>query len=258
MSLASLLSNPWLQDIAALFVTFAVALAWLRFNDFLAQRRLLSRDLSRKLIHIGTGPLYVLCWLLYSDGPQSRWLAALAPATITLQFMLIGLGVIKDEGAVQAMSRSGDHRELLTGPTQYGIVFVLMTLVFWLHTPVGIVALMLLCAGDGMADVIGRRFGRARLPFNPRKSWAGSIAMFTAGFLVSLLYVALCARQEAFTVELAASIAPVLFIALAATFVEAISGHDVDNVTITVSALGMAWLLTDVAGLWPVPFVPSP
>lgn len=59
----------------------------------------------------------MLCWLLYSGEPQSRWLAVLVPATLTVQFALIGLGVLKDEDVVRAMSRSGDRRER-DGPLQ--------------------------------------------------------------------------------------------------------------------------------------------
>ena len=32
--------------------------------------------------------------------------------------------------------------------------------------------------GDGLADIIGRRFGGVKLPWNTAKSWAGSLAMF--------------------------------------------------------------------------------
>ena len=40
-------------------------------------------------------------------------------------------------------------------------------------------AISLMCAGDGLADIVGRRWGAsARLPWNPAKSWAGSVAMF--------------------------------------------------------------------------------
>lgn len=253
--LASLLANAWARDIVALFITFAVALTWLRINDGLAQRRILSRDLSRKLIHIGTGPLFILCWVLYSQQPQSRWLAALVPGLITLQFILIGLGVIKDDGAVQAMSRTGDRRELLYGPAQYGVIFVLVTLLFWLDSPVGIVALLILCAGDGMADVIGRRFGSAKLPINVRKSWAGSIAMLLSGFLLSLAYVALFNRWGVWAFSVQAAVVPLLLISLVATLIEAVSGADMDNVTITVAALGAGWLLTDGLGMWRVPFL---
>ena len=36
-----------------------------------------------------------------------------------------------------------------------------------------------MCGGDGLADVVGRRYGSAKLPFNHSKSWVGSLAMFT-------------------------------------------------------------------------------
>ena len=37
----------------------------------------------------------------------------------------------------------------------------------------------LMCGGDGLADLVGRRWGRSNpLPWNPSKSWAGSTAMF--------------------------------------------------------------------------------
>ncbi len=255
MPIITITPYPWIQDIIALVITFAAALAWLRLLDTLARKGALSRHLARKLIHIGTGPIFVLCWLLYSGGPQSRWLAALVPAAITLQFALIGLGVLKDEDAVRAMSRSGDRRELLYGPLQYGVIFVLLTLLFWLDSPVGIVALMILCGGDGLADVIGRQWGQAKLPWNPRKSWAGSAAMFLAGFGFALAYLALFARLSVFDLSVAAALLPLALICLAATVVEAVSGQDMDNITITVTALGVAWLLTEGLGVWGVAFL---
>lgn len=37
-----------------------------------------------------------------------------------------------------------------------------------------------------MADIIGRRFGKKKIPYNKDKSLAGSIAMTAAGFIVSV------------------------------------------------------------------------
>jgi dolichol kinase len=46
-------------------------------------------------------------------------------------------------------------------------------------SPVGLVIASLMCGGDGLADIVGRRFGRGNpLPWNAQKSWAGSAAMF--------------------------------------------------------------------------------
>lgn len=40
-------------------------------------------------------------------------------------------------------------------------------------------AISLMCGGDGLADIVGRRWGgSAHLPWNPAKSWPGSAAMF--------------------------------------------------------------------------------
>ena len=55
--------------------------------------------------------------------------------------------------------RQGHRSELLLGPLQYGVVHVLATLVFWRDSAPGVLALSALCAGDGAAEMIGRRFG---------------------------------------------------------------------------------------------------
>ena len=46
----------------ALFITLVLALAEIRALDFAAHRGWIESRLSRKLIHILTGPLFVLCW----------------------------------------------------------------------------------------------------------------------------------------------------------------------------------------------------
>ena len=82
------------------------------------------------------------------------------------------------------MSRSGDPRELLKGPLIYGVSHALMALAFWLPSAHGIIAIGTLCAGDGFADVIGRRLGKGNaLPWNPQKSAAGSLAFFVGAGL---------------------------------------------------------------------------
>lgn len=247
-----------LPDIIATIITFAVALAWLRLMDALAHRGVISQNLSRKLIHIGTGPLFVLCWLLFPDTPFSRWLAALVPLAVTVQFALVGFGVIKDPAAVQAMSRTGDPREILRGPLYYGLIHVAATLIFWQHSPVGILALMLLCGGDGLADVAGRRWGRAKLPWSAEKSWAGSAAMLTASFVLGLAYVLLFNMLGRFspTLALGPTVLAVTVIALVATLVEAVSGSDIDNLTVTAAAVATAWLLSGPLAVWGAAFLP--
>lgn len=228
-----MLSSNWL----ALLITFAVALAWLRINDFAAQRGWIGSRLSRKLIHIGTGPLFVLCWLLFTPVPASRYLAALVPLLFTLQFVLIGLGIVKDEASVQAMSRTGDRREILRGPVYYGLVFVVMTVLYWLESPIGMVALMLMCGGDGLADITGRRFGTRKLPWNAGKSWAGSLGMLVGGWILAVLILWIFVNSGVFPGSIADYLPALSVIALAGTIVESLPLKDVDNITVTISAL---------------------
>src|SRR5512146_1195274 len=178
------------NNLIALIVTFALALLWLRINDTLAQHGWINSYLSRKIIHIGTGPIFVLCWLFFQDTPYARYLAALVPLAITLQFVLVGTGIIKDPAAVKAMSRTGDRKEILKGPLFYGIAFVLLTVVFWKSSPLGIVALMMMCGGDGLADIVGQKLGAARLPGSEKKSWAGSLAVFLGGWIFTVVVLA--------------------------------------------------------------------
>jgi phytol kinase len=228
-----MLTNNWL----ALLITFAVALTWLRINDFAAQRGWITSRLSRKLIHIGTGPLFVLCWLLFTPAPLSRYLAALVPLLFTLQFVLIGLGIVKDEASVQAMSRTGDRREILKGPVYYGLVFVVMTLLYWLESPIGMVALMLMCGGDGLADITGRRFGNRKLPWNTGKSWAGSLGMLVGGWILAFLILWVFISVEAFPGSIIDYLPALTVIALVGTIVESLPLKDVDNITVTISAV---------------------
>lgn len=77
-------------------------------------------------------------------------------------------------------------RELLKGPLYYASTITFACAYYWKTSPIAIATICNLCAGDGFADIIGRRFGRHKLPYNSNKSFAGSIAMASAGFLASL------------------------------------------------------------------------
>lgn len=225
------------NNLLAALLTLLIALAWLRINDFAAHRGWMSSSLSRKIIHIGTGPIFVTCWLLFTNSTSARYLAALIPLAITIQFFLVGTGVIKDPSAVQAMSRTGDRREILRGPLYYGVIFVLVTIFYWYDNPIGMIALMLMCGGDGLADILGRRFGKARLPWNSDKSWVGSLGMFLGGWITSLVILTIYINAGIFQNSLGSYVLPTLAIALVGTIVESLPFHDIDNITITLATL---------------------
>jgi phytol kinase len=231
------------NNLLALVFTFLAALLWLRLNDFAAHSGWLGSQLSRKIIHMGTGPIFVLCWLLFNDSASSRYLAALVPLAITGQFVLVGLGIIEDEAAVKAMSRTGDRREILKGPLFYGIVFVAVTIVYWLDNPIGITALMLMCGGDGLADIMGRRFGKNKLPWSNQKSWIGSLGMFMGGWVFAFGIVAIFIQLNVFSASLSTYFVPITIISFIGTIVESLPIRDIDNITVTIAAIVLGHIL---------------
>jgi len=231
------------NNLFALIITFLASILWLRINDYAADKGFVESHLSRKIIHIGTGPIFVLCWLLFHDTPSARYLAALVPGMITAQFILVGIGVIKDEAAVKALSRKGDRREILKGPLFYGVVFVVITIIYWKDSPIGMLALMLMCGGDGLAEILGRKYGKRKLPWSTQKSWVGSFGMFLGGFFLAAGILWLYIRVGVFPGQFISFLPPLLVIAFAGTIVESLPIKDLDNVTVTLTSILLGHIL---------------
>jgi phytol kinase len=225
--------NNWI----AAAITLAISLVWLRMMDFAAHRGWIESRLSRKVIHITTGPIFVLCWFLFRDTPDARWWAAVVPFLITVQFALIGLGVIKDEASVQAMSRSGDRREILRGPFFYGVVFVVLTLLFWKDSPIGMIALMLMCGGDGIADLVGRYIPSPKLLWSREKSVVGSLSVLVGGFILAAFILWVYVAARVFPGPFSGYLVPLAILSLTAAAVESLPYRDVDNLTVPLAAV---------------------
>ncbi|XP_047981943.1 probable phytol kinase 3, chloroplastic [Salvia hispanica] len=174
------------SDLIAEGVSGGVALSLLKLWEHTARRRVFDQKLNRKLVHITVGLAFMLCWPMFSSGRQGALFAALIPAVNIIKMLLTGLGILKDDATVLSMTRYGDYRELLKGPLYYAATITLASAVYWRTSPIAIAAVCNMCAGDGMADIVGRRFGGQKLPYNQNKSVNGSIAMASFGFLASL------------------------------------------------------------------------
>ena len=235
-----------MNNYIALILTFVLSLIFLRSMDFIAHRGWMDSKLSRKIIHIGTGPLFVLCWFFFNDDPSARWLAALVPFAITVQFALISFGVIKDKASVDAMSRTGDPKEILRGPLYYGIMFVMLTVAYWKDSPIGIIALMMMCGGDGIADIVGRKFASAKLPWSRDKSVAGMVSVFFGGWLMSAVMIFIYVNAGVFSGTISNYLLPITAIALVGALVESLHYKDIDNISMT--------LASALAGHWFFPF----
>ena len=160
----------------------------------MAKHNLMNTWVRRKVMHVGTGPLFILMWPQFSA--SGSVFASMVPLAMTLKFALIGLGLLNDEDAVNSMARSGKKEELLRGPLAYGVVFVLSTAMMWKQYR-SVIALFALCFGDGAAEAFGRRFGRTvPLPWNKHKSLAGSAGFVFTATLCTYVFTMYLVQQQ--------------------------------------------------------------
>ncbi|EPS60714.1 phytol kinase, partial [Genlisea aurea] len=234
-----------LQDVGATGLIVGGAYALVSVFDLLTSRKIVEKALSRKLVHILSGLLFLAAWPIFSTSTGARYLASLVPTMNFLRLLLNGLSLTKDEALIASVSREGKPEELLRGPLYYVVVLMLCTISFWRDSPVGIISLSMMCAGDGIADIVGRRFGNVKIPYNADKSWAGSVSMFLFGFLVSigmLYYYWILGYIE---LEWIQTIENVALVSVVATVVESLPTKSTldDNISVPLSSIITSLLL---------------
>lgn len=206
-----------------------------------------SRD-SRKIIHTLSAPLFMLFWPLFSPARGSQFFCALVPTTNALRLYLASLGQ-GDESLAKAVSRSGDLREAVGGPLIYVCIIAMAILVFWRNSAPGIVALCVLAVGDGLADLIGRRYGKSNKWPGLKKSVAGSAAFWigssiaTVGMLQWMQYWNCLSFAQTLTIS--DILLRAALIGLVTAALELVPVGD-DNFTVPLSGAILAWLLFPV------------
>ncbi|MBY8996749.1 MAG: hypothetical protein KGD60_03380 [Candidatus Thorarchaeota archaeon] len=254
----------WLWDIIAFIIAFMMILIIVQINAAIEKSGKVSKNVTRKVIHIFVGPVAVVAWMLFSGGVFSRWFALLVPLLFVVLFLGIGTGKIVNEDFVNSMSRSGDPKELLGGTLYYVLLFAVVT-VLWYYVPVtGIagatpmVAVIIGClaGGDGLADVVGRKYGgEKKFGFGgAEKTVAGSFGMFIGSLLFSYILTAIYSLELGF--EITVLIIPILVISLVATVVEAITPKGLDNWTVPITVILMVVLFFYfIPAWWPFPLL---
>ena len=253
-----------LWDVITMIITIVVLLALVQINAIFQKKKIFSQIVTRKLVHIFAGPIFVLLWMLFSGQVFSRYIAMIVPILFVLQFVAIGTGKMKNENFVASMSRTGDPKELLHGTLYYAIVMVIMT-VFWFYVPVSGIAdanpsalLIIGCVsgGDGIADIIGRKYGgdkKLRIR-GSEKTLIGSLGMLVGSIVVSSILV-LIFSLESSSINIVNLIVPILIVSVIATIVEALSPKGIDNIIIFVAVILVILVLNlCLPSLWPYPF----
>lgn len=246
-------SSVLLWNLIAMVLSIIAVMMVVQINGAIRKSGKLSANVTRKVVHIFAAPVFALTWYLYPGDTYSRYFAMIVPILFVLLFAAIGTGKVKNESFVASMSRSGDPRELLRGTLYYAIMIVIVTF-FWFYypvTPLGLVIFGCLAGGDGLADVIGRKYGGNRKfgVGGAEKTLAGSAGMFFGSFLFSYVLIAIFSLEIA-TYNLVHLFLPILVISLVATIVEALSPKNVDNWTVPFAVIVMVFLFIYFMPAW--------
>ena len=208
-------------------------LAWVLALAVLVRRRWPEqREWSRKLIHMGTGPVVLLAWALQ-----------------------IGRGVALPVAAAVTLLTALNHRYRLLpavedvdrpsyGTVAYGASITLLVALFWpAHRGAVAAGVLVMAFGDGLAGLLGPL---VRSPswslFGQRKSLVGTGAMAIASAAVlTLIWILQAPAAEASAAATWAAAAIVLITAVAVGL-EQLSAFGLDNLSVPL-AVGLLWNL---------------
>ena len=137
---------------------------------------MISLELRRQLVHLG-----VILFALPVPYLGSRWAALICLGAIVFNWVVLPL-----TGKDKLFRRDGER--FLNGVRVYPVAVLL--LVALLPLKVATAALAVLAVGDAFSNILGRRYGRVKLPWNPAKSWAGTIGfLLTAAPAAALFFL---------------------------------------------------------------------
>ncbi len=189
-------------------------------------------EITRKVVHIGSGNVIILAWWLKISTQVIVSAAVIAAAIALLSYFTPILPSINSVG-----------RKSL-GTLFYAVSIGVLAACFWDNYPqYTAIGILVMAWGDGMAAIIGQRLGKHTYQvWEITKSWEGSLTMTATSYLVTSLILWLTqgsSWQTWFTAFL---------VAIVATALEAVSKFGIDNLTVPLgSAILCFYCLTSIS-----------
>lgn len=188
-----------------------------------------NSEITRKIVHIGTGNIILLAWWL--DIPASIGIGASIVASVVtlLSYKFPILPGINSVG-----------RQSL-GTFFYAVSIGILVAVFWsIQQPqYAALGILVMTWGDGLAALVGQKFGKHHYKvWGIQKSWEGSLTMAVVSYVVSIL-ILLSVQGNVWQIWLIS-----LAIALVATSLEAFSKFGIDNLTVPLGSAAIGFALT--------------
>lgn len=187
-------------------------------------------ELTRKVVHIGSGNVILLAW----------WLNI--PANIIVAAAVIASIIALTSYFVPILPSINSVGRKSLGTLFYAISIGILAQVFWQDYPqYTAIGILVMAWGDGMAAIIGQRFGRhSYRVFDINKSWEGSLTMATATFIVTSLILLSTQGNTPPTYLIAA------IVAVTATALEAFSKLGIDNLSVPLGSAGLCYFCSQL------------
>jgi phytol kinase len=190
-----------------------------------------SPEQVRKVVHIGTGNVILIAWLL--DLPT--WVGIVSgvlAAIITL--ISYRLPILPGVNSVGRKS---------LGTFFYAVSIGIVTAVFWnLQLPhYGVIGILIMAWGDGLAAIIGQKFGKHPYTiFGNTKSWEGTLTMLLVSYTIVSI-VLLSVQGNVWQTWLVG-----IPVAIIATAVESIAQWGLDNLSVPLISAGLAFAINQL------------
>lgn len=192
-----------------------------------------SAERSRQLLHVAMGGFALLL-------PFLTWPQALACAAAALGFNLIVLRRVS-----RGVFRPGEFsRPAASGIVLYPASVLGLLLVFRDRLDIVAAAWGILAVGDGMATLVGATRPIRALPWNPRKSLGGTLAMFVFGGAAGCFLAWWCSATVVPPAYWWFAFAAPPLAAAAAAAVESMPVGLDDNISVPASAAAALWIVS--------------
>ena len=193
-----------------LFLIFLISIVFKKFNKD-------SREIVRKIIHIGIGPLIPIAQFLKIDQNSALIFTGIVSLMVLINYTYRLFPTIED---VERKSY---------GTLFYCLSLFILICLFWEKDPYALITgFFIMTFGDGLAGLIGKNFNsKSWIFFKQKKSLFGTLTMF----LTSLIVVCSTGYSQQNSVNL-----NYFTIAFLATVLEQFSILGIDNFIVPISS----------------------
>lgn len=188
-------------------------------------------ELTRKVVHIGSGNVILLAW----------WLDFPASLIIQASFVASVIAIISYFVPILPSINSVGRNSL--GTLFYAMSIGILTAYFWdLQLPqYAAIGILVMSWGDGMAAVIGQKWGKHPYQLlGNTKSWEGSLTMALVSFIVTSLILGSTSGNISQNLIIS------LIVAIFATILEVLSKFGIDNLTVPLGSAGLCFYLHQI------------